>query len=240
MKSLAWFGCLLLPLVGCSTHHWAPIDAHDLPPPPSSAVRHSSRLLVELGDETDETQCVVYQKLHPVCFYNLRRALEAGLTGSLWPSFPEVEVGSLHQARPNDYVLQVDVLLDALPPDGQGPGWSAGARGRFRLIRGGQVLHEETTAARSRGHFAYGTPLGEGATEAIDATIQHMVSSVFGVPEPDPLAPPSLPQVAFRTIQAASTPPSSTAKSAARRERPGANQKRDLLPPPNSLAKSAP
>jgi hypothetical protein len=87
-------------------------------------------------------------------------------------------------------------MLDALPPDQSGPGWSAGARGRFRLMRDGQVLLQETTASRSRPHFAYGTPLGDGATEVIDATIQHIARSVFSLQEARPYQPAPLPQVA--------------------------------------------
>jgi len=186
----------LTTLTGCTTHHWAGVASSQLPPPPSEAVRHSSRVIVALSSETQEPQCVVGERLHPVCFYNLRPALERGLVRSLWPSFPEVAVGSFADARPGDYVLQVDVMLDALPPDQSGPGWSAGARARFRLMRDGQVLRQETTASRSRPHFAYGSPLGDGATEVIDATIQHIVSSVFLVQEARPYQPAPLPQVA--------------------------------------------
>jgi|SRR6187402_1123280 len=183
-------------LSGCTTHHWAEVANSSLPPPSGQAVRHSSRVIVALSAETQEPQCVVGERLHPVCFYNLRPALERGLVRSLWPSFPEVMVGQFADARPGDYVLQVDVMLDALPPDPSGPGWSAGARGRFRLMRDGKVLLEETTASRSRPHFAYGSPLGDGATEVIDATIEHIASALFTVQEQRPFQAAPLPQVA--------------------------------------------
>jgi hypothetical protein len=183
-------------LTGCTTHHWAEVQSSQLPPPESQAVRHSSRVIVTLSSETQEPQCVVGERMHPVCFYNLRPALERGLVRSLWPSFPEVKLGSFADARPGDYVLQVDVMLDALPPDQSGPGWSAGARSRFRLMRDGQLLRQETTASRSRPHFAYGSPLGDGATEVIDATIAHVARSVFSVPEARPYQPEPLPRVA--------------------------------------------
>lgn len=146
-----------------------------------------------------QNQCVVYQKMHPVCFFNIRPALEQGLLDSLWPSFREVIAGPAESARPEDYLLQVEVTLDALPPD-VGPGWSAGARSRFRLLRDGQVLAEQTLASRSRPHFAYGAPLGEGATEVVDATIITIAQAVSRVPETRAAPPVPLPRVAIRTI----------------------------------------
>jgi hypothetical protein len=62
---------------------------------------------------------------------------------------------------------------------------------------------EETTASRSRSHFPYGGPLGQGATEAMDATIQHIAQSLFQVEETRPDEPAALPQVAARNF----TPP---------------------------------
>src|SRR5690348_16216031 len=72
-------------LTGCTTHHWAEVQSSQLPPPESQAVRHSSRVIVTLSSETQEPQCVVGERMHPVCFYNLRPALERGLVRSLWP-----------------------------------------------------------------------------------------------------------------------------------------------------------
>ncbi len=209
----------LLLLAGCSTHHWAPVETSQLPPPPGPVVRHTTRIVVDVQPGTEANQCVVYQKHHPICFYNVRPALEQSLTRSLWPSFPEIIVGAADSARPGDYVLQVDLLLDALPPDNQGPGWSAGARGRFRLLRDGQVLSEQTTASRSRSHFAYGAPLGEGASEALDATVQHIAKAVFQVPEHKPDQPLLLPQVASRSfISEQATDPNKTKPGAASEE----------------------
>lgn len=197
MKSFSSMVLSLAPLlVGCSTHHWAEVSDTQLPPPAAAAVRHTSRVIVALSPDTLEPQCVVYEKHHPVCFFNLRPALERGLARSLWPAFPEVVVGTFADAGPDDYVLQVEVLLDALPPDQTGPGWSAGARGRFRLMRGAHVIAEQTTSSRSRAHFAYGSPLGEGATEVIDATVLHIAEALFSVPESKPDQPALLPRVA--------------------------------------------
>lgn len=157
---------------------------------------HTDRILVHVTNEAAETQCVAYDRFHPVCFHNIRAALESGLARSLWPSFPDVVIGSAKDARPSDYLLQVEVTLDALPPDDAGPGWSAGARSRFRVIREGKVIAEETLASRSRAQFPYGTPLGEGATEVIDATVLHVAEAVSKIPESRPDEPKPLPRVA--------------------------------------------
>lgn len=218
MKPFSLFaGIFFLVLAGCSTHHWAEVEASTLPPPDGPLVRHTSRVIIDVNQSTQETQCVVYERHHPVCFYNVRPALEAGLARSLWPSFPEVLVGKASDAGPMDYVLQIDLELDALPPDEMGPGWSAGVRGRFRLMRGDEVLSEETTASRSRAHFAYGAPLGQGATEAFDATIHHIAGRVFSVPESRPDEPVPLPQVASRSF-AHSPSPSDTGQRPSKTE----------------------
>lgn len=162
---------------------------------------HTDRILVHVTDAAAERQCVAYDRFHPVCFYNIRAALESGLARSLWPSFPDVVIGSPKDARPSDYLLQVEITLDALPPDDAGPGWSAGARSRFRVIREGKVIAEETLASRSRAQFPYGTPLGEGATEVIDATVLHVAAAVSKIPESRPDEPKPLPRVAANPIK---------------------------------------
>jgi hypothetical protein len=156
---------------------------------------------VHVTDEAGETQCVAYDRFHPVCFYNIRGALESGLVRSLWPSFPDVVIGSPKDARPSDYLLEVEITLDALPPDDAGPGWSAGARSRFRVIREGNVIAEETLASRSRAQFPYGTPLGEGATEVVDATVLHVATAVSKIPESRPDQAKPLPRVAANPIE---------------------------------------
>lgn len=185
---------------GCATHHWAPVEATPLPPPPGEKVLHTDRLVVQITNTSQENQCVVYQDKHPLCFYNVDNALKSGLLRSLWPAFPEVVLGTAKSAGPSDYLLQVEVTLDALPPDESGPGWSAGARSRYRLFRGGEVISEQTMASRSRAHFAYGAPLGEGATEVINATIIHLAQLVSEVPESRPDTPVPLPAVATRDV----------------------------------------
>lgn len=197
-------GCTTLGLIGCSSHHWAEVAKSELPPPPGQRVLHTDRLIVHVTNVSEETQCVAYEKYRPVCFYNVKTSLENGLVRSLWPSFPEVIVGSPKDADPSDYLLQVDVTMDALPPDDAGPGWSAGARSRFRLMREGTVLAEETLASRSRAHFPYGSPLGEGATEVMDATVMHVATVVSSVPESRPDEPKPLPRVAARAMKPSS------------------------------------
>ncbi len=187
-------------LPACSTHHWAKVQVSNLPPPPGPRVLHTSRLLVHVTDKTEPTQCVVAKDYRPVCFYNVRAAVEQGLLRSLWPSFPEVRIAKPSRATPKDYVLQVELTLDALAPDGTGPGWSAGVRGRYRLTRKGQVLTEGTLASRSRADLAYGAPLGNGATDVIDAAVVHVATELSQVEEKTPYQPAPLPAVASRKI----------------------------------------
>lgn len=187
-------------LVGCNRNHWAQVEVSPLPVPPGEKVLHTGRLVIAVSARQHETQCVVDEKHHPICFFQLRDALERGLARGLWPAFPEIVNGRPGSARPGDYVLQVEVTLDALRPDSGGPGWSAGARSRYRLLRDGHVLTEKTLASRSRPHFAYGAPLGEGATEVVDATIVSISQAVAAVPEARPEEPVLLPRVATRTV----------------------------------------
>jgi hypothetical protein len=186
--------------MGCSTRHWAAVSESELPPPKGERVLHTDKLIVHVRRESPSTQCVAYEKYRPVCFHNIRDAVTKGLVRGLWPAFPEIVVGTPLDADPSDYLLQVDVTLDALPPDDAGPGWSAGARSRYRLIREGKVLAEETIASRSRAQFPYGAPLGEGATEVVDATVLHVAAAVSRVPEERPDKAVPLPQIASRKV----------------------------------------
>ncbi len=221
-----WIGTIAL-TSGCSTHHWAPVETSELPPPPGEKVLHTDRLVVQVTNGSPENQCVVYKDNHPICFYNVDKALSTGLLRSLWPSFPEVVLGSAKDVGPSDYLLQVEVTLDALPPDESGPGWSAGARSRYRLFRGGKVISEQTMASRSRAHFAYGAPLGEGATEVLDATIVHLAQVVSKVPESRPDTPVPLPAVAARDVIATAdqTATAETASTKNKKESPVVGEK---------------
>ena len=198
----AW---LLLPiflgaLPACTTHHWAEVATSTLPPPAGPKVLHTSRLHVHVLPSTGQTQCLTHQDYRPICYFNVRPAIEAGLEQNLWPAFPEVALGQLEQAEPGDYVLEVDLDMDALPPDASGPGWSAGVRGRYRLLRDGQTRFEGTLATRSRAEFPYGAPLGTGASEAMDAALQHIASEISQVEESRPAPESPLPRVSSRVV----------------------------------------
>jgi hypothetical protein len=207
---LAHPGWLLPLLLGamsaCTTHHWAEVATSSLPPPAGRKVLHTSPLYVHVVESTDQTQCLVHEEYRPICYYNVRPAIEEGLVHSLWPAFPEVGIGSAERAAPGAYVLEVDLNLDALPPDASGPGWSAGVRGRYRLLRDGQVRFEGTLATRSRAEFPYGAPLGTGASEAMDAALQHIAQEISQVEEtrPDPITP--LPRVAGAVVPLGTKP----------------------------------
>jgi len=201
-RGLIWALPLCLAVLpGCTTHHWAEVATSELPPPPGPKILHTSRLYIHVAPATKATACLTHEDYLPLCYYNVRPAIEDGLARNLWPSFPEVALGRADQAGPSDYVLEVDLALDALPPDAGGPGWSAGVRGRYRLLRDGRTIFESTLATRSRGEFPYGAPLGTGASEAMDAALQHIAREISEVHEtrPDPVTP--LPRVASRAIE---------------------------------------
>lgn len=196
--------------LACSTSHWAEVKSIEGPPPPGERALHTGRLFVSLDRSISEVQCVRTDRYRPVCFHNLRSSLEAALSKNFWSSFPETIAGHQKNLTDRDYVLEVHFAFETLPP-GDGPGWSTGAKAHYRLIRGGQLLQEETLASRSRADYAYGAPLGEGATDTLDAIAQHIVLRVSQVPEFEPDAPRPLPAVATRPIvtqtQSAKPPP---------------------------------
>ncbi len=205
---------LLLP--GCGLHHWAPLTSSPLPPPPGKKEIHTGRLIVQVMSSTKNTQCLKYERYRSVCYQNIRSSITDGLVRSLWPAFPELIVGDADDATPNDYILQVDATMDALPPDSAGPGWSAGAKLRYRVLRDGEILTEETTASRSRPEFAYGAPLGGAGTEVMDATLLHIADQVSRVPELRPFPGVPLPKVAAKKIDSQARQSKAEAQSASK------------------------
>ena len=201
-RSLTLAAALACATLGCFGHHEARVVTAPLPPPPGPKVFHTSRLVVHVRQSTASTQCVAAPDRRPVCFENLRPSLEAALLRSLWPSFPVVVLAPLDEVTPADYLLEVDVKLDAIAPDRSGPGWSAGAQSRFRLSKAGQLLAEETLASRSRAEFPYGAPLGSGASEVVDATVLHIAQRVSLVEENAPFRTTPLPSVAAYDVRA--------------------------------------
>ncbi len=181
---------------GCTQAHRVVIRSAQ-PPPVEAAVLHSGRLWIELRDHTDNRQCVRASGQRPVCFENVAESLAASLQAVLWPSFPEVrEKRRGDNLEPGDYLLLVDLDLAPLPSDGSGPGWSAGARGRWQLVRDGMPVTGESLSSRSRAEFPYGRPLGTGAGEVIDAVAAHIGSVVAKLPELRPVPTPAMPAVA--------------------------------------------
>jgi len=193
----AYFGLglgLLVASGGCSLEHRAPLRSAELPAL-APTVLHANRLWIDVAERMPENDCVAPGNARLLCFERLRSTLGGALTRSLWTSFPGVEVGA-RQVRPGDYVLHVDLDLEALPPDAQSPGWSAGARGKWRLERDGKILAGEQVASRSRADFAYGAPLGVGASEVVAAIAVRIGMTLGGVPESRVVLPVPLPEVA--------------------------------------------
>jgi hypothetical protein len=212
--SSAYIPLLLATLSGCVQHHEARVQTAALPPPNATPVQHTGRLWVELGDATWQKQCRAPAGKRLLCFGGVRSATFAALERTLWTSFPDVVLRSGEAPRPGDYVLSLDITIDAMPPDAEGPGWSAVAAGGFRLMRDGKVLHAERLGSRSRAAFAYGTPLGIGAGEVVDAFAVHLAQVLGAVPEDRPLRPVALPAVVSEVLTPATVPLPSQAPAA--------------------------
>jgi len=194
---LVALACCLLG--GCMQNHEAKVQTALLPPP-ATPVRHTGRLWVELGSATWENQCRTPKGQRMVCFDGVRRSALGALERSLWTSFPDVAERDGDALGAGDYLLTLDVTIDALPPDAEGPGWSAVAAGGFRLSRDGKVLHEERLGSRSRAAFAYGGALGVGAGEVVDAFAAHIAEVLGTVAEERPLRPAPLPAVVAEVL----------------------------------------
>ena len=190
--------------------HEAKVQTALLPPPSAAPVQHTGRLWVELGSNTWENQCRTPKGQRMLCFDGVRRAAVGALERSLWTSFPEVALRDGDALQAGDYLLTLDVTIDAQAPDADGPGWSAIAAGGFRLSRDGKVLHEERLGSRSRAAFAYGGALGVGAGEVVDAFAAHVAEVLGSVAEERPLRAAPLPAVVAEILTPA-TPASDAA-----------------------------
>lgn len=190
--SAALFTCLT---VGCM-HHEAKVRTASLPTPSPSPVQHTGRLWVELGDATWEHQCRSPKGQRELCFSGVRRATFSALERSLWNSFPEIALREGDTIPAGDYLLKLDVTIDASAPDrGERSGWSALASGGFELSRDGQVLRSEKLGSRSRADFGYGSALGVAAGEVVDAFAVHVAQVLGTIPEDRPFQPVPLPAV---------------------------------------------
>jgi len=203
------FSCCLLG--GCMQSHEAKVQSALLPPPSATPVQHTGRLWVELGNDTWENQCRTPKGQRMLCFDGVRRATFGALSRSLWTSFPDVALRDGDALSPGDYVLTLDITLNAQAPDAEGPGWSALAAGGFRLTRDGKVLHEERLGSRSRPAFAYGSALGVGAGEVVDALAVHVAEVLGAVAEERPLHAAPLPAVVAEVLTPAATAPAPAA-----------------------------
>jgi hypothetical protein len=188
-------------LGACAQYHDARVQTAALLPPPTAApVVHSTKLWIELGNATWENQCRSPKGQRPLCFDGVRRAAFGALARGLWTSFPEVALRDGDPVQAGDYVLRLDITLNALPPDAEGPGWSALAAGGFQLSRDGRVLHEERLGSRSRATFPYGSALGVGAGEVVDAFASHVAGVLGAVAEDHPMRATPLPAVVAEVL----------------------------------------
>jgi hypothetical protein len=214
--STALLTCLL---AGCM-HHDAQVRSASLPAPSPSPVQHTGRLWVELGDATWEHQCRMPQGQRELCFSGVRRAAFGALRRSLWNSFPEVALREGDTIPTGDYLLKLDVTIDASAPDRvERAGWSALATGAFELSRDGRVLRAEKLGSRSRAEFGYGSALGIAAGEVVDAFALHVAEVLGTIPEDRPLQPLPLPAVMAEVLapapaSAPAAPPAITVDTA--------------------------
>jgi hypothetical protein len=182
--------------VACAPRHAAPVTAPPLPAL-ASEVQHSGRLWIELGGYTEDRQCMRPTGQSSVCFSGVHDAVASALAQTAWTSFPAVaKKVKGDDLAPGDYLLLVSVEIEALPPDAQGPGWSAAARARWKLVRDGLPIASGAVASRSRADFAYGRLLGLAAGEVVGAVSAHIAGRIGELPEDRPQPPVPLPPVA--------------------------------------------
>jgi hypothetical protein len=187
-------------LAACAYHHEARLTSRELPPPPVEMVPHTGKLFVQLTGETGDRQCQATPGKRNLCFARIGETLGSALRRTLWPSFPEVVVEQKGDTvGVGDYILMVRLELEALPADEAGPGWSAGAKGSWQLVRDGIPLAGESVSSRSRAEFPYGASLGDGASDAVDAIAVHIATVVGQLPETRPVPGVPLPAVATGT-----------------------------------------
>lgn len=180
---------------GCAHHHQAKVAPAPVPPPSADRVTHSSPLWVEL-EGLPERQCTKPRGERALCFAGLKEALGQSLERTLWPSFPRVQIKRKgDNVMPGDYLLHVTLAVEPLPPDESGPGWSAAARGEWRLVRDGLPLASEAVSSRSRADFPYGRSLGAGAEEVLGAIAVHTARVIGELPELRPELGVPLPPV---------------------------------------------
>ncbi len=228
-------------LGGCMQTHEAKVQTAFLPPPSAAPIQHTGRLWVELGSNTWENQCRTPNGQRMLCFDGVRKAAVGALERSLWTSFPEVGLRDGDALQAGDYLLTLDVTIDAMAPDADGPGWSAVAAGSFRLSRDGKVLHEERLGSRSRAAFAYGGALGVGAGEVVDAFAAHVAEVLGTVAEDRPLRAAPLPAVVAEILTPAVTVPAALpVPSPAAAPEPMAPATTPAEPEPAPAAVSAP
>jgi len=184
---------------------------------PDPITRHQNRVVIQLSPEVvPDSQCVAYEQYQTLCFDGVRTAIEDSLEDLLWPSFPDVKIRRHgDELEPGDYLLQVELKLDALPPDRSRYGWSAAAKGRWRVVRDGLPLEGESLSTRSRGDFAYGSGLGQAAGEVVDAVAAHIAQVVVRLPEPAPYEPVPLPPVVLKNSFTPEPAPAPTVEPAA-------------------------
>ena len=194
-KTLAIAGAAALAAVACSHHHEARIVSADLPPPRGEMVKHTGRLLIETFPTPDH-QCVAHPGQLRLCFSGVRTAIGRSLERTLWPSFPDVHVKQKSDdVEAGDFLLLVDLRVDALEADATGPGWSAAVHGHWQLVRDGIPMARENVSSRSRAAYPYGHLLGAAAGEVLDAVTAHMASVVGELPETRPMRDVALPTV---------------------------------------------
>jgi hypothetical protein len=180
---------------GCSYHHEARIVSADLPPPRTEMVKHTGRLLIE-PSQTSDRQCLKRPGELPLCFAGVRTAIGTSLERTLWPSFPDVHVKQKSDdVGPGDFLLLVDLRVEAVDADASGPGWSAAVHGSWQLVRDGIPMAREDVSSRSAAEYPYGHSLGIAAGEVLDAVALHIASTVGQLPETRPSPSVPLPSV---------------------------------------------
>ncbi len=186
---------LLVASGGCNLEHRAPLRSAELPPL-APTVLHANRLWIDVAERMPENDCVAPANARLLCFerpaqHPRRRAHPLALDqlpgrGSGHAASQPGRLRAARRSRSRGAAPRIQTAPAGPPAHAANGAWNATEK----------TLAGEQVASRSRADFAYGAPLGDGASEVIAAIAVRIGMTLGGVPESRVLMPVPLPAVA--------------------------------------------